>query len=29
MKTYGIKAEPLSLGEIQELARWIFNPRLA
>jgi hypothetical protein len=26
--TYGVRVEPLSLDEIQELARWIFNPDL-
>jgi hypothetical protein len=28
MRTYGVKVELLSPDEIQELARWIFNPEL-
>ncbi|MGD2156077.1 MAG: hypothetical protein PVG14_03030 [Anaerolineales bacterium] len=28
MGTYGVKAKSLSPAEIQELARWIFNPEL-
>jgi hypothetical protein len=29
MVAYGVQVRQLSLDEIQELARWVFNPRLA